>query len=164
MRPTSSSSERIFSGTWAWLFPASYLVHIAEEYWVPPSFYSWASAFFGVTFTARVFLVANALFFAIMVTAVMLVIRRVWSPWVLVALATFVTMNGLLHLVGTVASGVYSPGLVSGVLLWVPLGVATLARARLLAGQALRTGVVVGVLAHLLLPVVGFALSALLNP
>lgn len=165
VRPESSSSEGSFPGTWAWLFPGSYAVHIAEEYWVPPGFYSWTSAFFGVDFTARVFLAANVLFFGVMVTAVVLVIRRVWGPWVLVALATFVTMNGLLHLVGTAASGLYSPGLVSGVLLWVPLGVATLARAaRLLAGRALRTGVIAGVLAHLSLPVVGFALSALLDP
>jgi hypothetical protein len=160
----ASPGEASFPGTWAWLFPASYLVHIAEEYWAPPGFFSWASEFFAVTFTARVFLAANALFFTVMVTVVVLFVRRALGAWVVVALGTFVTINGTLHGLGTVASGHYCPGLVSGVVLWIPLGVATLARAaRCLDRRALRTGIVAGVLVHLSLPLVGWALSALLN-
>jgi hypothetical protein len=159
------SDESSFPGTWAWLFPATYLVHIAEEYWGAPGLYVWASSFLGVNFTARVFLAANALFFAVMVAAVVLVIRRVWDPWVLVALGTVVTINALAHLLGTAVSGAYSPGLVSGVLLWLPLGLTILVRARrVLSARAVRRGLVVGVVAHFLLPAVGFTLSQLLNP
>ena len=26
---------------WIWLFPVTYLAHIAEEFWAPPTFYRW---------------------------------------------------------------------------------------------------------------------------
>lgn len=159
-----SSGEDQFTGTWAWLFPTTYLVHIAEEYWAPPGFVAWVSELAGIVFTARVFLVANGLFFVLMAAAVWLVLRRVWPPWVLLAPATLVAINGLLHMLGTALSGVYSPGLVSGVLLWLPLGIVTLVRGkRVLGRQPLRRGVVAGVLTHLAVPAVGVVLSGLLG-
>jgi hypothetical protein len=56
-----------------------------------------------------------------------------WTPgagWILVTLAVSVALNGLLHLAGTIFTRSYSPGVVTGLLLWVPLGLFALRRMR----------------------------------
>jgi hypothetical protein len=164
MTPAVSPSQNAFAGSWIWLFPAAYVVHIAEELWAPPTFYVWASQFAGVAFTAQLFLVANAVFLTMMIVAVVLVLRGIWAPWLVLALATVVVLNALLHLLGTGLSRSYSPGLFSGLLLYLPLGGVTLVRGvRRLGATAVRQGVVVGVVIHALVPVVGVLLAALLR-
>jgi hypothetical protein len=164
MNPAASQSQGAFVGLWTWLFPAAYLVHIAEEFWAPPTFYVWASEFAGVPFTAQLFVIANALFLLLMSLAVALLLRGVLGPWVVIALATVVALNGLLHLLGTALARSYSPGLVSGALLYWPLGGVTLVRgARQLGAAAVRRGVVAGVVVHALFPVAGFLLFRLLS-
>jgi hypothetical protein len=156
--------ENAFGGAWIWLFPTAYLVHLAEEFWSPPTFYVWASRFAGIDFTARVFLATNTLFAALMIVAVALIRRGTWPPWVVLALATVVALNGLLHLLGTALSRSYSPGLLSGLLLYLPLGAATLVRGtRQLGTGAVQRGVAAGIAVHALVPVVGFLLSRLLR-
>lgn len=162
-RGRAGRKDDAFAGSWIWLFPAAYSVHVAEELWAPPTFYGWASRLAGVDFTAPAFLAANALFMTMMIVAVARVVRGIWAPWLVLVLATIVVLNALLHLTGTVLSRSYSPGLVSGLLLYLPLGGVTLARgARRLGEAALRRGVVVGVGIHALVPVVALLLARLL--
>jgi hypothetical protein len=42
----STTSNHNFIGSWVWLFPFSYLIHIAEEYW--GGFPAWIARFWGV--------------------------------------------------------------------------------------------------------------------
>jgi hypothetical protein len=46
--------------------------------------------------------------------------------WLLFALAGIILTNALTHLVGSLATHSYSPGTVSGLLIWLPLGAAIL--------------------------------------
>ena len=62
------------------------------------------------------------MFFAGMVAAVFLARYLPGAGWLAVALAVSVALNGLLHLASTILTRSYSPGVVSGVLVWVPLG------------------------------------------
>jgi len=102
------------------------------------------------------FLGANALFWVLMATAAVLVLRRPTRAPLVVALATVVTINATLHLGGTVLNASYSPGLITGVLLWLPLGVVALVRGhRLLSERDFRSGVLIGVVAHVFVPLVG---------
>jgi hypothetical protein len=152
-----------YAGPWVWLFPAAYLAHLAEEYWAPPTFPDWASRFAGIDFTVTLFLAANALFLTLMVIAIVLVLRRVFPPWMILAIATVLALNGVLHLVGTACSGAYSPGLVTGLLVYVPLGAVVLGRmAPRLGRGALLRGVLAGVVIHSLVPVAGLLLSWIL--
>ena len=68
-----SSTPSPFASRRTWLFPATYLVHIAEEFWAPLTFYVWASEFAGVRLTAQLFLVANTPSLALVILAVVLV-------------------------------------------------------------------------------------------
>jgi uncharacterized iron-regulated membrane protein len=66
-------------------------------------------------------------------------------------------INGVLHLLGTLASRSYSPGLVSGLLVWIPLGVFTLQRARhSVKPKIFWRGLAVGVVIHAFVIVLTF--------
>ncbi len=91
-----------------------------------------------------------------MSSAVVLVLRRPSRAPLVIALATIVTINAMLHVGGSLLSASYSPGVVTGVLLWLPLGVAALARGhRVLSERRFLSGVLIGVVVHVLVPIVG---------
>ena len=144
---------------WAWLFPGTYLVHIAEEYWGGEGFHHWASRMAGINLTAEAFLNLNALFWLFMTALVALAFFRRSQVWLLVTLGTVVLVNGLLHTGMSLLTGGYSPGLISGILLWIPLGSYALYRLRKnLTAMHYLLAVIAGILLHLV--VFASALSA----
>lgn len=115
-------------GRLPWLLPPSYLAHLAEEYWA--GFPEWLNRSAGADLTPARFLEINAVLFAGMVGIVAAAqLARPLRP-LLAAVATVVLLNAALHVGGTLVTGRYSPGAVSGVLLWAPLGSTLLARLR----------------------------------
>jgi hypothetical protein len=151
---TPFANSEPFVGSWILLFPATYLAHIAEEYW--GGFAARAAELTGLTISEAAFLAGNGLFWALMSIAMALVLRRPSRAPLVVAVATVVTINACLHVGGSALTAGYSPGLLTGVFLWLPLGVMTLVRGhRLLPERRFRFGVLIGVVAHLLVPVVG---------
>ncbi len=157
------SAPTSFIGMWCVLFPVTYGVHIAEEYW--GGFAQWVAKSSGVATSTDGFLAANVVLWLAMTAAVVWVVHSASHPWVLVALAAIVIINSVLHLLGTVLTRSYSPGVISAAVLWLPLGVATLARARaVLPPRSFHGGVVAGVVVHALVPVVGLAFVHLLAP
>lgn len=109
-------------GAWAWLFPLTYLFHAAEELLGGVGFPAWVSELAGVSVSPGLFLRLNAMFFAGMVAVVWIARTVPGAGWILVTLAVSVAVNGVLHFAGTILTGSYSPGVVTGLLLWVPLG------------------------------------------
>ena len=141
------TSNKSFIGSWAWLFPASYLIHIAEEYW--GGFPMWIARFWGVESSSSNFLSWNGGALVMMVVGVVLVLRTKSYRWLLVSFGTVVLINGLVHAGASVVTRSYSPGLISGLLLFVPLGAVTLLRAKKSVNRrTLRAGIIVGVLMH----------------
>jgi hypothetical protein len=112
--------------SWAWLFPVTYALHILEEAHAGVGFGRWIGHVVGRQLGLRQFYLANGLLWAAMVAAIGFL--RTGSPaiWLLTALGAIVTLNGLGHLIGTLVIRLYSPGLVTGMILWVPLGLYTL--------------------------------------
>ena len=100
--------------------PASYLVHIVEEYWCGERFFIWLNHFVGARMTAKSFLLLNGIFFFIMITACAIALYR-GDERIPMVLASIILSNALLHLIGSIATNSYSPGLVSALLLWMPL-------------------------------------------
>lgn len=150
----SQASAESLVGPWVALFPATYLAHIAEEYFA--GFASRTTELTGLAVPEAAFLAANALFWVLMCGAVLLALRRPSRAPIVVALATIVTINGVLHVGAAALSAGYTPGLLTGVLLWLPLGLVVLVRChRILPRSGFRSGVVMGVVAHLIVPVVG---------
>ncbi|MDZ7269410.1 MAG: HXXEE domain-containing protein [candidate division KSB1 bacterium] len=127
---TLTPSPSALAGKWVWLFPATYLVHLGEEFCGGEGFYRWLVQFAGNGLTAGQFLTINAAFMSIMIASMLLILRAPAWRWLLCGYGALVMINGMLHGIGTLITATYSPGLVSGMLLWVPLGVYTLRRCR----------------------------------
>jgi hypothetical protein len=64
-------------------------------------------------------------------------------------IATVVLVNALAHILGSVFTGTYSPGLFSSVILYLPLGGLAILRAWSKSSpQTLRHGILAGIAAH----------------
>jgi hypothetical protein len=109
-----------------WLFPATYLVHIAEEYWGGGGFSAYLARARGVNLPVSRFLLMNGIGLALMVLGVVLARRFNFTHWLLACLGAVVLGNGVSHTINTLVSREYNPGLVSGLLIWIPLGLLTL--------------------------------------
>jgi len=113
---------------WPLLFPLTYLVHIAEEYWCGGGFHNW-SRVLGMQLDGMRFLQINAVAWTTMLLLCLAALLVIRIRWVVVSFAAAVLLNGLAHMIASIATVSYSPGLVSGLLLWAPLGSYTLLRA-----------------------------------
>lgn len=142
---------------WPLLLPGAYLLHLAEEVWGGPGFVAWASRHLSPGFTASRFLAINALAWPAMLAATLVAIRGPGQRWIVVSLATVLLLNGALHLGSTLAFGTYSPGTVSGVLVYLPLGAAALRRgAREAAPGSVGPAVWLGLALHALVAFAAF--------
>jgi Protein of unknown function with HXXEE motif len=113
---------------WSWLFPLSYVVHIAEEYWGGEGYPAYILRLRGVHMSTTRFLVAQSVG-AVLVTIGVVVARRFkFLPMMLVILGTVVAVNALTHAVTALSILRYGPGLWSTIFLWGPLGTLTLIR------------------------------------
>ena len=132
---------------WLWLFPLTYLVHVAEEY--GGGFYLWIARLTGGTLTAKQFLSLNLIFGVVMISAIALGFWSRAGAWLAGTFGTIVLINGSAHLLGSIITRSYSPGALSGVLLWIPLGVFALRQAwRQVPRSSFLFSVVAGVLLH----------------
>jgi hypothetical protein len=95
-----------------------------------------------------------------MTLGVIIVLKRKSYRWLLVSFGTTVLINGVVHAVASVVTLSYSPGLVSGLLLFVPLGAITLRRARVrMSRRTFRAGLIVGALMHVAVVLLAFGFA-----
>jgi hypothetical protein len=109
-----------------WLFPGTGLVHFTEELFAGGGFYRWVVLIGGAPVGMAQFGTATLVAFVSITIASWLARKR--YDWLLFALAAIILTNALTHLIGTLVTHSYSPGTVSGLILWLPLGGAILYR------------------------------------
>jgi hypothetical protein len=142
-------SEKAWPAAWGWLYPATYAVHILEELWGGEGFTAWLGRVAGVELAARQFLIWNALALLLMAAGVWLAVRFRHLRWLLLAYGVAFTLNALSHLAASLYTVSYSPGLLTGLLLWLPLGALTLTRFRkTLTRRGRRAGLLAGLVMH----------------
>lgn len=105
---------------WFWFFPITLPIHIAEEFWGGEGFLAWNARATGAVFSVTKFFTLVTLGFLLVLTGVLLARRYPKMRWIISALAAIFLINGFSHLIATIAQHQYSPGLVSGLLLWIP--------------------------------------------
>ena len=155
LNSTNDLTSGRFVSLWVVLFPITYFAHITEEYL--GGFVEQTAEFTGLVVPEIAFLTANAILWIGMLVVVTLVFYRRIGVTLIVVIGTVVVINSLLHIGSTLIFARYSAGVYTGVLLWLPLGIATLGRAyRLLPRNELKRGILLGVVAHALVPVFGF--------
>lgn len=107
------------TGPWVWSFPLAYALHIAEEYAFHFSVYVANAS--GRHISNSQFLFLNAVFWLLMVAAVVVALVRPSRAWLVITLAAVLGINAAAHLLGSIVTSTYSPGTVTAVLLYVPL-------------------------------------------
>ncbi|HVL66926.1 MAG TPA: HXXEE domain-containing protein [Vicinamibacterales bacterium] len=143
-----------------WLFPASYALHILEEWF--GGFPEWLGVVSGGSGLPRgAFVAINAAAWIAMVAAARAATRSESAGWLAIGIATITLVNGVAHLLASLVTGTYSPGLFTGVILYLPLGQLALLRAwHQSPAASLRRGVIAGVLVHGLVSLVALSLSS----
>jgi hypothetical protein len=130
-----------------WLLPVTFAAHIAEEYFA--GFPAWFSRVAGARLTTERFFELSGLGWVAMAVAVTIATTIRPARVVLVVLATMVLTNAGLHAGASLVTAGYSPGTVTAVLLWIPLGVSVLVKLeRELPPLVLAAGIGVGVAIH----------------
>ena len=138
-----------------WLFVPAYLAHLAEE--VFAGFPEWIRLIVGRPLPMTAFIAINAVALVLLVIGIRIAIRRESAGWMAVAIAAVVALNALLHLFGSLVTGTYSPGLITGIVVYVPLGLLTLLRAwHQQASPEFARGVLAGVAIHAVVSAVAF--------
>ncbi|MEP7014969.1 MAG: HXXEE domain-containing protein [Verrucomicrobiota bacterium] len=109
----------------AWSLTAAAGVHIFEEFVFPGGFKQWWSAYqpeVAASVSNRWLVIINAvllLFSASVALAVQAPRGNGVAAWL--ALAALLFCNALFHIIGSFRSWRYSPGMISGILLYIPL-------------------------------------------
>jgi uncharacterized membrane protein len=132
----------------SWLFPITYVIHIAEEYWGGEGYPAYMLRVRGVHLSSTRFLVAQTVGTVLMAAAVILARRFNFPHLMVIIMASIVLVNGFTHTVTSLSNGDYDPGVLSSVLIWIPLGIFSLirfkqnvSRKRYLIGIAIGLGV-----------------------
>ena len=115
---------------WLWVFPITYLIHIAEEYWGGEGYPAYILRLRGVHMSTTRFLVAQGVGFVLVTIGVILARRFKFPQMMLVILGSIVLVNGISHTVTALSIMSYGPGLWSSIFVWMPLGIFTLLRFR----------------------------------
>ncbi len=102
------------------------MLHISEEYWGGEGFPHWISRVGGAHLTEKAFLSLNCIGMLLMTAGQGVLRRGLRWRWTLSTRGAVVLLNGFLHLAGSIITRSYSPGLVTGLFVWAPLGGVTL--------------------------------------
>ena len=114
-----------------WLLVAAVL-HLIEEYVYPGRFLRWLRISVGVAPSVAEAVVINTLFLGLVASPLFgaSLLLSVSVPSLLVA-------NGALHVIGTIVTKRYSPGVITSVLLFFPLGTYALLKTPTVSGGIL---------------------------
>lgn len=110
---------------WSWLFPLTYVIHIAEEFYGGEGYSAYLKRLRGVEMSPTKFLVGQAIGLTLIVFGILIARRLGFPRQLLVILGTVVLFNGISHLATSAYYREYGPGLISGVVIWIPFGIAT---------------------------------------
>lgn len=104
----------------AWLLPAAILVHQIEEYL--GQFPLWYSNLLNAELSNQDFIVINAIgLFLFTAFSFSYLFNK--NNIILAALGTLVFVNGIIHMLLSIFTFTFSPGTISGIVLFIPLGI-----------------------------------------
>jgi uncharacterized membrane protein (DUF2068 family) len=133
------------------------LIHLAEEQWGGPGFAAWASRALSAPLTESRFLVINGVAWPIVLIVCCAAVIRPAARWPVLVVAAVLTLNGVLHILGSLGTWSYSPGFISGALVYLPLGISTLRRGRDTVSPGAFVGALLaGVVLHAMVAIVAF--------
>jgi hypothetical protein len=104
------------------LFPVAVMLHVYEEW---PRFPQWARRFTSATYSDRDYIVTHAIAIVAAIASVILLrtfpSRAMLFVFLAVVFGPGAFCNAWFHIGGTILSGTYCPGAITGLMLYVPL-------------------------------------------
>lgn len=105
-----------------WLLPIPFCIHVCEEFIIPGGFIKWYNTYrprFSY-WSPRSYYIENAIFIALTFYGAMQN-----SPFIFLMIGSFLSFNAIAtHIRGAIVTRRYSPGLVTGAALYLPITVA----------------------------------------
>jgi Protein of unknown function with HXXEE motif len=102
------------------------VLHVAEEYWGGEGYSAYLLRLRGIQLSPWRFLLVQAIGLVLMIVGIILARRLQFPKQLNVILGAVVLVNGLTHTILSLLYTEYIPGLITSILLWIPLGIATL--------------------------------------
>jgi len=141
---------RLSFAKWLWLFPLAYLLHIIEES-------RSVGPLHGINISLNLFLILTTVTWLLMICGIVLAHRYGFPHFMGVVLGTTVFLNGLTHIINSLVYGRYDAGLVSGIVIFIPLGLVTLISLR---NSMRRQRYIVGVLVGMVIQAIALLIAA----
>ena len=141
----------------AWLLPLAYFFHLADEY--VTGFPGWFSGIFKVELSLNDFIAINVFGFTATIIIVILYSFNKVNSFVIATLGVLFFVNGIIHIVATIFTVSYSPGTISGLIFYLPLGYLVYKSIFPLLPEKQRSfSVVVGIFVQIIVAVVAFSI------
>lgn len=121
MEGIQSSYSLLF---WLWIFPASYVVHAAEEFWGGEGYTAYLYRLRGVHIPISRFIVLHLMGLSLIVAGVIISQILNFPVFMVAIFGGLMFSNGMSHTVTAIWDRGYGPGLITSIL-WIPLGVVT---------------------------------------
>ncbi len=136
-------------GAWVWLMPAAFIVHVVEEAFGGDGLMEWMAAGGGVDWSLAEFLGSNLVGAVILCVAAWASMRWTAWRWPVVSGATIFAANGVWHAAICVMTRSFVPGVLTGVILYIPLGLIVVIKSRrLMSPGAVVFAVITGMVIH----------------
>jgi hypothetical protein len=141
---------RLSFSKWLWLFPLAYLLHVIEES-------RSVGPLHGINISLNLFLILSTVTWLLMTFGIVLAQRFGFPQFMGVCLGATVFLNGLTHIINSLVYGRYDAGLISGTVVFLPLGLMTLISLR---SSMRRQRYVVGVLLGMVIQAIALIIAA----
>lgn len=122
----NDSQPLIPTTIWLALFPLTYLIHFAEEYWGGEGYPAYLLRLRGVDISMTRFVTLEMIGLGLLVIGVVLARQLKFPEFMIILLAGVVLANGISHTATAIWDGRYGPGLISSAFIWLPFGVFSL--------------------------------------
>lgn len=119
MVTTDKIDSHFSASRWLWLFPPVFLFHIIEERWG-------VGAPHGINLSLKAFVILTGAGLMLMIVGVVLAVRLGFPQFLAVCLGTLSLVNALSHIANCIYIAGYDAGVITGTLLFIPLGLITL--------------------------------------
>ncbi|HEX6125533.1 MAG TPA: HXXEE domain-containing protein [Pyrinomonadaceae bacterium] len=137
------------------LLPFAYMFHLVEEWF--GGFSAWTATVLGQEVSPERFIIINSVALSLSCIGIAAALRWPRFSWFSVSFAALIVLNGVLHGLATVALGSYSPGTLTGLLIYLPLGSFALrALAKTMQPRTFYLAVLFGFLIHGLVALAAF--------
>src|SRR5688572_24889425 len=154
--PNQEPSSKISAMPWLWLIVITYVIHILEEYWGGEGYSAHLLKTKGVYMSSSRFLVAQTIGVALMVVGVLIAKRLRFPNSLAIIYAATVLGNAVTHMVSSLRTFEYEPGLISSIVVWLPLGLLTILYFRhyVLNARRFWLSIAIGVLINVVIGVI----------